>query len=79
MINVLPWLWIGFGYLGHMALLRNKRVFQDPQLPVGLLGKWVDLFPVPLFSVTMFKLLKDLNRYLGGEKSLLFPLPHLTS
>lgn len=26
MINVLPWLWIGFGYLGHMALLKQMSI-----------------------------------------------------
>lgn len=46
-INVLPWLWVGFGYLGHMALLRNKWVFQDPQLPVGLTREMGRFVPCP--------------------------------
>lgn len=81
-INVFPWLWTCFWHIGCVTLLRNNRVFKNPELPVEpnvYLGKWVDLFPVHLFSVTVSQLSRNIYRYSGGKKFLLIPLPHLPS
>lgn len=73
-VNVFPWLWTCFWHLGCVTLLRNNRVFKNSQLLVELnvWGKWVDLFPAPLFSMTCFPTVKELKQVFRGKKCICF-------
>lgn len=60
----------GFGLVFGILFFLETTVFKNSQLPVELnvLGKWVDLFPAPLFSMTVFPLSRNLNRYSEKKK-----------